>query len=102
MSARPVGIAINRSADTSRVSGRLRLRDKRTIDASVDVPHDGPLADEELAEAALVLLRREHPGARWADPRAAAATADITGDRRPAAWLFRLPLYLLLWTVLIV
>lgn len=84
-----------------RVTGRLRVAGNRTIDASVDVPEDGTLSDEELIEAALVLLRDKQPGARWTDPHAAAATASITGDRRPVAWLFRFPLYLLLWTVLI-
>lgn len=104
MRARLRGFAITRDArgEASRVSGRIRLPDRRTIDASVEVPHDVALTDDELAEAALVLLRREHPGARWTDPHAAAATAGVTGDRRLAAWLFRLPLYLLLWTALIV
>ena len=44
---------------------------ERTIDASA-TPEDGTLADEELIEAALVLLRDAYPGARWADPHAAA------------------------------
>src|SRR5688572_20553198 len=103
MSARFAGLTITRASDGKpvRVSGRLRLPEKRTIDASVFVLEDGTLADEELAEAALVLLRDKYPGARWADPHAAAVTASVTGDRKPAAWLFRFPIYLLLWTLLI-
>jgi hypothetical protein len=97
------GLTITRASDgaPARVAGRLRLSGKRTIDAGIEVPEDGTLADEELVEAALVLLRKDYPGARWADPQAAAATASVTGDRKPAAGLFRFPLYLLLWTVLI-
>lgn len=104
MSPRFPGLQIARAADgtTARVAGRLRLSTDRTIDASVDVPGDGTLADEELAEAALVLLRERHPGARWADPDAAAATAAVTENRKPAAWRFRFPIYLLLWTLSIV
>ena len=97
------GLTITRAGDgaPTRVAGRLRLSGNRTIDATIEVPEDGTLADEELVEAALVLLRENYPGARWADPQAAAATASATGARKPAAWLFRFPLYLLLWTVLI-
>ena len=82
------------------MSGRLRLGNGAAFDAAIDVPGNS-LADEELLEAALVLLRERHPGARWADPHAAALTAAVTGDRRIAPWLFRFPIYLLLWTLAI-
>jgi hypothetical protein len=82
------------------VSGRLRVGSAAAFDATIDVP-ENRLADEELLEAALVLLRERYPGARWADPRAAALTAAVTGDRRIAPWLFRLPIYMLLWTLAI-
>ena len=82
------------------MSGRLRVGNGAAFDATIDVPGSA-LADEELLEAALVLLRERHPGARWADPRAAALTAAVTGDRRIAPWLLRLPIYMLLWTLAI-
>ena len=102
MTSRFAGIAIERGAagKPTRVTGRLRIGGGRAFEASVDVPESG-LADEEVLEAALVLLRETHPGARWADARAAALTAAVTGDRPVAGWLFRLPLYLLLWTLAI-
>ena len=84
----------------TRVSGRLRVGNAAAFDATVDVEENG-LADEELVEAALVLLRERHPGARWADPRAAALTTNVTGTRRAVAGLFRLPIYMLLWTLAI-
>ena len=102
MPPRNPGISITRGAGdaSARVSGRLRAGNGAAFDAAIDVPGSG-LADEELLEAALVLLRERHPGARWADPRAATLTAAVTGDRRIAPWLFRLPIYMLLWTLAI-
>jgi hypothetical protein len=84
----------------TRVSGRLRIAHGAAFDATVDVQGNA-LADEEVLEAALVLLRERYPGARWADAHAAALTAAVTGDRPVARWLFRLPLYLLVWTLAI-
>ena len=95
-----VTIARGQGIAPTRVSGRLRVGNAAAFDATVDVEGNG-LADEELVEAALVLLRGRHPGARWAEPGAAALTAPVTGARRAAAWLFRLPIYLLLWTLAI-
>ena len=102
MPARIHGVTIARGEGIAptRVSGRLRVGNASAFDATVDV-EGNHLADEELVEAALVLLRERHPGARWADPRAATLTAHVTGERRVAAWLFRLPIYLLLWTLAI-
>ena len=102
MPQRIPGISIVRGAGDAptRVSGRLRVGNGAAFDATIDVPENG-LADEELLEAALLVLRERHPGARWADPRAAALTAAVTGDRRIAGWLFRLPVYMLLWTLAI-
>jgi hypothetical protein len=96
------GISIVRGAGDAptRVNGRLRIGRGAAFDATVDV-HANALADEEVLEAALLRLRERHPGARWADPHAAALTAAVTGDRPLARWLFRLPMYLLLWMLAI-
>ena len=96
------GISIVRGSGDAptRVTGRARVGNAAAFDATVDVPESG-LADEEVLEAALVLLRERHPGARWADARAAALTANVTGEQRVARWLFRLPVYLLAWTLAI-
>ena len=102
MLARVHGVQIARGANgaSTRVSGRLRIGRGRAFDASIEILENG-LADEEILEAALLSLRERHPGARWADPGAAALTAAVTGDRRVAAWLFRPPVYMLAWTLAI-
>ena len=48
------------------VSGDIRTRDGQIIDVKVEVPSDGSLWDEELIEAALMMIQQSYPGAKWA------------------------------------
>ncbi len=48
------------------VTGDIRTTDGQVINVKVEVPSDGSLWDEELIEAALVMIQQSYPGARWA------------------------------------
>jgi hypothetical protein len=48
------------------VSGDIRTRDGQVINMKVEVPSDGSLWDEELIEAALMMIQESYPGAQWA------------------------------------
>ncbi len=48
------------------VSGDIRTEDGRVVNVKVEVPSDGSLWDEELIEAALLMIQQSYPGARWA------------------------------------
>ncbi|NTU65643.1 MAG: hypothetical protein HGB05_20145 [Chloroflexi bacterium] len=48
------------------VSGDIRTRDGQIINVKVEVPSDGSLWDEELIEAALIMIQQSYPGAQWA------------------------------------
>ena len=49
------------------VSGDIRTRDGQIINIRVEVPSDGSLAEEELIDAALMMIQQSYPGAKWAD-----------------------------------
>ena len=48
------------------VTGDIRTKDGQVINVKVEVPSDGSLWDEELIEAALMMIQQSYPGARWA------------------------------------
>jgi hypothetical protein len=48
------------------VSGDIRTKDGQVIKVKVEVPSDGSLWDEELIEAALMMIQQSYPGAKWA------------------------------------
>jgi hypothetical protein len=48
------------------VSGDIRTRDGQIVNVKVEVPSDGSLWDEELIDAALLMIQQSYPGARWA------------------------------------
>ncbi len=48
------------------VSGDIRMKDGQIINVRVEVPSAGSLWEEELIEAALVLIQQSYPGATWA------------------------------------
>jgi hypothetical protein len=48
------------------VSGDIRTKDGQVINVRVEVPSDGSLWDEELIDAALQMIGRTYPGAKWA------------------------------------
>ena len=47
------------------VSGDIRTKDGQIIHVKIEVPRDGSLWDEELIEAALQMIWRTYPGAKW-------------------------------------
>ncbi len=49
------------------VTGDIRTRDGQIINVKVEVPSDGSLWDEELIEAALMMIQQSYPGAQWVD-----------------------------------
>ena len=49
----------NRSAATS------ARKDGQIINVKVEVPSDGSLWDEELIDAALMMIQQSYPGAQW-------------------------------------
>jgi hypothetical protein len=49
------------------VSGDIRTRDGQIINVKVEVPGDGSLWDEELIDAALQMIWRTYPGAKWTE-----------------------------------
>jgi hypothetical protein len=48
------------------VRGDIRTKDGQVINVKVEVPSDGSLWDEELIEAALMMIQQSYPGAQWA------------------------------------
>jgi hypothetical protein len=48
------------------VSGDICTQDGQVINVKVEVPSDGSLWDEELIDAALMMIQQSYPGARWA------------------------------------
>lgn len=48
------------------VSGDIRTKDGQIINVKVEVPSDGSLVEEELIDAALQMIWRTYPGAKWA------------------------------------
>jgi len=48
------------------VTGRIRTKDGQEIDVQVHVPSDGSLVEEEVRDAALMMLGQQYPGCRWA------------------------------------
>jgi hypothetical protein len=49
------------------VNGDIRTKDGQIINVKVEVPSDGSLWEEELVEAALMMIQQSYPGAKWAD-----------------------------------
>ncbi|MFN8595515.1 MAG: hypothetical protein U0559_18170 [Anaerolineae bacterium] len=47
------------------VSGDIRTKDGQVINVKVEVPSDGSLWDEELIDAALMMIQQSYPGAHW-------------------------------------
>ncbi len=47
------------------VTGDIRTRDGQIINVKVEVPSDGSLWDEELIEAAMLMIQQSYPGAQW-------------------------------------
>ena len=47
------------------VSGDISTKDGQIINVKVEVPSDGSLWDEELIDAALMMLQQSYPGAQW-------------------------------------
>jgi hypothetical protein len=48
------------------VSGDIRTKDGQIVNIKVEVPSDGSLWDEELIEAALMMIQQSYSGAKWA------------------------------------
>jgi hypothetical protein len=47
------------------VSGDIRTKDGQIINVKVEVPSNGSLWEEELIEAALIMIQQSYPGAQW-------------------------------------
>jgi hypothetical protein len=47
------------------VSGDIRTQDGQVVNVKVEVPSDGSLWDEELIDAALMMIQESYPGAQW-------------------------------------
>ena len=47
------------------VSGDIRTKDGQIINVKVEVPSGGSLWEDELIEAALMMIRESYPGAKW-------------------------------------
>jgi hypothetical protein len=48
------------------VTGDIRTKDGQIVNVKVEVPSDGSLWEEELTEAALMMIQESYPGAQWA------------------------------------
>ena len=48
------------------VNGDIRTKDGQIINVKVEVPSDGSLWEDELIEAALMMIQQSYPGAQWA------------------------------------
>jgi hypothetical protein len=48
------------------VSGDIRTKDGQVINIKVEVPSSGSLWEDELIEAALMMIQESYPGAQWA------------------------------------
>ena len=48
------------------VNGDIRTKDGQIINVKVEVPSDGSLWEDELIEAALMMIQQSYPGATWA------------------------------------
>ncbi len=53
------------NVEAQSVSGDIRTRDGQIINVQVEVPSDGSLWDEELIDAALMMIQQSYPGAQW-------------------------------------
>jgi hypothetical protein len=49
------------------VNGDIRTKEGQIINVRVEVPSDGSLWAEELIDAALQMIQRSYPGAKWTD-----------------------------------
>ena len=47
------------------VNGDIRTKDGQIINVKVEVPSDGSLWEDELIEAALMMIQQSYPGAQW-------------------------------------
>ena len=47
------------------VSGDIRTKDGQVISVKVEVPSGGSLWEDELIEAALMMIQESYPGAQW-------------------------------------
>jgi hypothetical protein len=47
------------------VTGDIRTKDGQIVNVKVEVPSDGALWEEELIEAALMMIQQSYPGAQW-------------------------------------
>lgn len=55
------------NAEEQSVSGDIRTRDGQIINVKVEVPSDGSLWNEELLDAALMMIQQSYPDAKWVD-----------------------------------
>jgi hypothetical protein len=53
------------NAEEQSVSGDIRTKDGQVINVKVEVPSDGSLWDEELIDAALMMIQQSYPDAQW-------------------------------------
>ena len=47
------------------VSGDIRTKDGQIVNVKAEVPSDGSLWEDELIEAALMMIQQSYPGAQW-------------------------------------
>jgi len=55
------------NAEEQSVTGDIRTRDGQIINVKVEVPSDGSLWNEELLDAALMMIQQSYPDAKWVD-----------------------------------
>ena len=55
------------NAEEQSVTGDIRTRDGQIINIKVEVPSDGSLWNEELLDAALMMIQQSYPDAKWVD-----------------------------------
>lgn len=55
------------NAEEQSVTGDIRTHDGQVLNVKVEVPSDGSLWDEELIEAALMMIQQSYPDAKWVD-----------------------------------
>jgi len=53
------------NAEEPIVTSDIRTKDGQVIEVTVHVPSDGSLVEEEAIDAALQMIRRTYPGAKW-------------------------------------